>query len=115
MQLRDIPPADWDTFLEDFSRKYQYWPVYVEQSDMRDGLRLKAQTTPLLAVSHDAIADAVTIAVSKSPLGEATHQVVHPVEMMLEEDDEGALRALHLSGPAGRTVLHVPTQGSSIA
>ena len=115
MQLRDIPPADWNSFLEDFSQKYRYWPVYVEQSDIRDGLSFKERAAPLLAISHDATADAITIAVSKAPTGEATHQIVHPVEMMLEEDDEGAVQALHVGGPADRMVLHIPAQGSSIA
>src|SRR5918994_2753935 len=101
MTMRDIPRAEWDTFLDAFTREHRSKPVTVAKSDVRDGLRIAERATPLLDLTHDRAAHRISITVEEPPSGEVTHTVVEPESVAIEESGgagEDPQVAVHVTG-----------------
>jgi hypothetical protein len=110
MLMRDIPRADWDTFLDRFTREHRNRPVTVAKSDLRDGLRIAERATPLLDLTHDRGAHRISITVEEPPSGEVTHSIVEPETVSVEEPgeaDEDPQLAVHLTGGGQHFVVRV--------
>jgi hypothetical protein len=110
MALRDIPRAEWGTFLDRFAREYRARPVTVAKSDLRDGLRIAGRAAPLMAVTHDAAADRISITVGDPPAGEVTHTLVEPESVAIDEPAEAeddAQVAVHFTGGGQHLVLRI--------
>jgi hypothetical protein len=110
MTMRDIPRAEWDTFLDSFAREHRSQPVTVAKSDVRDGLRIAERATPLLDLTHDRAAHRISITVGEPPLGEVTHTVVEPDSVALEEPaetDRDPQVVMHLTGGGQHWVLRL--------
>jgi hypothetical protein len=105
--LHNLPRAEWDAFLDTFTRKHRSKPVTVAKRDVRDGLRIAERATPLLDLMHDRAANRISITVEEPSSGEVTHTVVEPESIAVEEPgetDEDPQVAVHLmgGGPAFR-------------
>jgi hypothetical protein len=88
MTLNDIPRAEWDGFLDLFTREHRSKPVTVAKSDVQDGLRIAERATPLLDLSLDRAAHRISITVQEPPSGEVTHTIVEPESIAVEQPDE---------------------------
>ena len=110
MTMRDIPRAEWDTFLDAFTHEHRTKPVTVAKSDVRDGLRIAERATPLLELTHDRAAHRISITVEEPPSGEVTHTVVEPERVAVEEPAETDVDpevAVHLMGGGQHFVVRL--------
>ena len=108
MVMRQIPRAEWETFLDAFTREHRSRLVTVAKTDVRDGLRIAERATPLLGVAHDRAAHRISITVVDPPSGEVTHTIAEPESVAVEEPaktDENSQLTVHLTGGGQHLVL----------
>lgn len=113
MVMRDIPRAEWETFLDRFTREHRSKPVTVAKTDDGDGLLIAERATPLLEVAHDRAAHRISITVVDPPAGEVTHTVPDPDGVAIAEPtraDEDPQVAVHLTGGGQHLVLTLERQ-----
>jgi hypothetical protein len=104
MAHRDIPRDRWRDELDSFSRQHEGWIVRVEVTGSDGRQRTEARDLPLQGVSADSQdASRVAIMVGQKPAGHVTHEVADPVDIVIEQTDAGAERALRIRAADGST------------
>ena len=102
MSLREIAPAEWATFLEQFSREHRAWRVTVERVDPEGTLAHPTIEGALDAVVPDVTAHRlVGIEIRLQPEGKPALEIQLPKTLRVEETDEGAVRALEIDNERG--------------
>ena len=114
MAIKEIPQADWTTFLEDVSRENESGLVTVEVRG--DGIPQQALFTnmPLLGIAYDSKgsgAGQIDIMVGSDTDNNSSHAVPHPALVKVEETPEGGVQTLLIDGAVGEpiTLVHVLT------
>jgi hypothetical protein len=109
MLMHDVPPEEWDSFLNTFNRQHHREPVTLEKSDVQDGLRVIAYSAPLVRIVHDRAKQLLSITVGDSPPQRVTHTVTHADGIAVEEPehDEDFPLTIHLMGGGQHLVARV--------
>lgn len=110
MAMHDIPRAEWDTFLDRFSRQHRHERVSVAKSDLQEGLRFAERAVPLLAMTHNQTAQRVSVTVGEPPSAEITHTVVQPEGVAIQEPaeaDEDPQVAVHITGGGQHLIVRL--------
>jgi hypothetical protein len=103
---RDIPPGEWVSFLDGFSRQHENWLVTVEES--RDKERLVGITNRRLkGVSMDR-ADGnqrAYIEVGEKPDEHSVHIVENPTRIRFKQTPSGEHQGLEIASADGTTTI----------
>jgi hypothetical protein len=102
-----IPRKEWVSFFKSFSRQHEGWRVTLEAIDYDTGALIEAREMALEGVSAELDGDGrIEIMVGERADEHVTHIIERPVEVRLEETDEGAHHALDIESETGsRTLL----------
>ena len=98
MSVREIPIADWDAFLERFSREHRAWLASVERAHPDAPSHAEVVERALRAIEADALTGI------EIRFQEATVRVEAPKTLRVDETDEGAARGLEIEDWSGERV-----------
>jgi hypothetical protein len=114
MSIREIPPGEWQVFLEEFSRQHRAWLTSVDRLGPGTDRHTEVLDRPLGWVTTDKVDRGIVgIQISfqqDSPASDAVH-VDAPTRLRVEETPEGLTRALVIEDEHGertRVRLRVP-------
>jgi Family of unknown function (DUF5335) len=98
MSTQEIPNAEWNTFLDNFSRQHEGWLATLEVLGLDIGAQQEARDLPLEGITATTDDQSPTIAISlgKGPDNHVTHAITEPTRVWLEETPEGAAAALEI-------------------
>ena len=108
MQTKQIPKNEWQLFLDRFSRQYQGWLVNLEIFSSEIGAQVQEVGLALggLTDESDAVkGNTISIMLGATPDSHITHCINVPLEVSLEQTDEGADAALSIKSADGTTAL----------
>jgi hypothetical protein len=96
MATKEIPPQQWESFFDMFSRKHQGWRVTVEVLGDEIGAELEAKEMPLEGITADTKDKnhAISIILREKGAGHLTHIVSEPRYVRLKQAQDGADEAL---------------------
>src|SRR5690349_8403585 len=103
MPNRQIPPNEWASFLNHFSREHEGWLIslaIVSNSHPSVSFRDK----PLRSISVDASSGNILVAAGSGIHDHITHTVYRPICLSMDES-AGAHRGLHILSDDGDTVV----------
>ena len=104
MGSREIPREQWRQELDSFSRQHEGWIVRVDVTGADGKTRTEAHDLPLQGVSADSPrTSGVAIIVGQDPDDHVTHEVADPVGIAIDQNDQGAERALTIRASDGST------------
>jgi uncharacterized protein DUF5335 len=108
MQTKQIPKSEWPEFLSSFSREHEGWLVQLEIFGPDIGAQI-VETGLVLAGLTDERGEGegntITINAGKAPDDHITHSIIDPIEISVEQTDEGADAALSIKSADGTTAL----------
>jgi len=98
MRTVTIPRADWRETLDQFSVTHDGWRVSLELLDQTIGAQPEIDDLPLRGVTAELTdrASTITIAAEKKNREQITHTIHTPIDVRLEQNDEGADQALEI-------------------
>ena len=108
MQTKQIPKSEWPAFLDRFSRQHEGWLVKLEIFNPDLGAQIAETGLALegLTDEWDEIkGNTIMIMAGNEPDDHITHSISHPIEVSLEQTDEGADAALSIKSAGGTTAL----------
>ena len=108
MKTKEGPKDEWPEFFDRFSRQYEGWLVTLEILAADIGAQVEEQNLAFEGIVHewDAIqGNEIMIMVGAKPDNHITHSISHPVQVSLEQTDEGADAALAIKSAGGTTAL----------
>lgn len=108
MKTREIPKEEWGIFFESFSRQHEGWLVTLEILDTEIGAQLEER-----GLAFEGIVDELDetqghklmIMAGPTPDDHVTHSISEPVQVSLEQTDDGADAALAIKSLDGTTAL----------
>jgi hypothetical protein len=98
MSKQAIPLAQWDEFLQSFSRKHQGWLVTIQTHDVQTGETTATRFMPLKAIRLD-LEDEKNPRINVTVLAdqkELTHILFRPSDLTLELSAEGNEQAVRI-------------------
>jgi hypothetical protein len=98
MSLREIPVAQWDPFLDRFSREHRAWLVRVERAHPGAPPHLEAPECALRAIEADAVTGI------EIQCQDGTVRVDAPKVLRVDETERGAARGLEIEDWSGERV-----------
>jgi hypothetical protein len=111
MDTRTIPPDQWATFFDQFSRLHQGKPVRVQSLGRDEGVQATVREAPLLGITQECrggtAADARKIWImTGDPSGaHASHAIERPSCVRVAEWNDGYSAALDITSADGSAVL----------
>ena len=109
MQTQEIPPQEWNSFFDSFSRQHEGWLATLEVLGSDLGAQEEAHDLPFEGVSVASEADkskSIAINMGKTPEDHINHTITKPQHVWLEKTDDGADAALEIeSVDEARTLL----------
>lgn len=108
MKTKEIPRDEWREFFDRFSRQYEGWLVTLEILAADIGAQVEERNLAFEGIVHewDEIqGNEIMIMVGPRPDDHITHSISHPVQVSLEQTDEGADAALAIKSADGTTAL----------
>lgn len=99
MSTQEIPRAEWNTFLDSFSRQHEGWLATLEVLATDIGAQQEAKDLPfegITATSRDRTPETIAITLGKTPEVHVTHTITGPTRVWLEQTSEGANAALEI-------------------
>lgn len=109
MPYRQIPRADWVSFLDGFSRSHAGWLATVEVVSERAPAAVEARQLPLEGIVADVKGrrdHRISILLGQSGQTRVTHAVLDPKTLRFERTSDGSDRGLELvAGDGSKTIL----------
>jgi pimeloyl-ACP methyl ester carboxylesterase len=103
---REIPRAEWVSFLERFSREHRAWLVRIERRRPGADRQIEAETLerPLRAVTAETAGGTAAIEITLQEQPETAHaiRVDAPLRLRVDETPEGATRTLEIEDGQGQ-------------
>ena len=98
MRTVTIPRADWREKLDQFSLTHDGWRVSLELLDQQIGAQPEIDDLPLRGVTAEVRGrdSTITIAAEARNKAQITHVIHKPVDVRLEQNDDGADLALEI-------------------
>jgi hypothetical protein len=95
LRTRQIPRHRWREELESLSASHEGWLVRVAVTLPSGEVHIEARDIPLRRVSaEDNGRGAVAVDVGPDAAAHVTHEVVQPIELLMEETDSAAVASL---------------------
>ena len=104
MSLREIPRAEWQAFLDQFSREHRAWLASVDRTDAAAGSHVEVRDRPLGSVTaYTAARRIVGIQIQFQHDSQASHAVLvdAPARLRVDETADGGTRALEIEDERG--------------
>jgi hypothetical protein len=98
MSVREIPVAQWDPFLDEFSREHRAWLASVERAHPGAPAHLEVGERALRSIETDAVTGI------EIRFQDGTVRVEAPKTLRVDETDEGAARGLEIEDWSGERV-----------
>lgn len=108
MQTKNIPQSEWTQFLDNFSRKHEGWLTTLEIFGQDIGAQIEGRELTFEGITDrwDEIeGNSIIIMTGTKPNDHIKHNISHPVEVSLEQTDEGADVALAIKSADASTAL----------
>ena len=108
MKTREIPRDEWSAFFDGFSRRHEGWIASLEVFGPDTGAQTEERALPLKGVTAElgeGDGDSIQIMFGAGPDDHVTHSITRPVEVSLEQTEEGADEALAIKSADGVTAL----------
>ena len=108
MQTKEIQPNEWRQFFDDFSRKHQGMPVDIEILGTEIGAQTQEKGLTLEGISverNEESGQRIMIMAGASADDHISHSINHPVQVTIEQSDDGADVAVAIEEADGPTAL----------
>ena len=108
MKTKEIPKKEWREFFDSFSRKHEGWLATLEIFSSEIGAQVEERELAFEGIvdEWDEIqGNEILIMVGAKPDDHITHSISRPIEVSLEQTDEGADAALAIKSADGTTAL----------
>ena len=108
MKTKEIPREEWREFFDGFSRQYEGWLVTLEVLGAEIGAQIEEKELAFEGIVDEwdeVQGNAILMMVGAKPDDHITHSISHPVEVSVEQTDEGAVAALAVKSADGNTTL----------
>jgi hypothetical protein len=108
MQTEEIPPAQWPTFLKDFSRVHLGHQVRLWVYAPVGGLRREAVDLPLVGIDTDRSTpggERMDVIVGDSPRAHVAHRVRRPCALRVATRDGGMEMSLQIDSEDGSSTF----------
>lgn len=108
MKTKKIPRQEWRPFFDSFSRQHEAWLVTLEILAADIGAQVQQRDLAFEGIvgEWDEIqGNQIAIMMGGKPDDHITHRIGHPIEVSLEQTDEGADAALAIKSADGVTAL----------
>jgi hypothetical protein len=102
---RQIPPDEWVSFLDSFSRQHQGWLVTLEVIGPEIGAQTQASELPLEGISGSTKPKTISISIGGGTSKHLTHTVSAPTQLWLRQTPQGADEALEIESTDGVKTL----------
>ena len=107
-----VPREDWVSFFNSFSRQHEGWLVTLEALDYETGALVEARDMTLEGVAAELNGDdRIEIMIGEKAEKHVTHSIARPVQVRLEETDQGAHYALDIESETGSRTLLILRSG----
>jgi hypothetical protein len=108
MKTKEIPRNDWPEFFDSFSRQHEGWLATLEVLGSEIGAQVEEHDLKFTGIvdEWDEIhGNQIVIMVGAKPQDHISHSINRPVQVLLEQTDEGADVALSIKSADGNTAL----------
>ena len=108
MRTKEISRSEWPEFFDSFSRQHEGWLVTLEVLGTDIGAQVEGRELAFegILVEWDEVhGDQIAIILGAEPDDHVTHNISRPVQVSLEQTDEGADAALAIKSTDGITAL----------
>ena len=108
MQTKQIARNEWPSFFDGFSRQHQGWLVTLEVFSPDIGDQIEERELALEGITAELTndeKDRIEIMIGVQPDDHVTHTIANPIEVSLEQTDEGADEVLAIKGTDEATTL----------
>jgi hypothetical protein len=108
MQTKQVPKSEWAGFLDTFSREHEGWLVKLEIFGPEIGAQVAETGLSLEGVTNEwdeVSANTIVINAGCAPDDHIAHSISRPIEVSLQQTDEGADTALSIKSADGTTAL----------
>ena len=108
MRTQEIPKNEWTGFFDSFSRKHEGWLVKLEIFGPEIGAQVEERELALEGITDEwdeREGNTIMIMTGVKPDDHITHSITHPIQISLEQTDEGADAALAIKSEDGITTL----------
>jgi hypothetical protein len=108
MKTKEIPKNEWTGFFDSFSRKHEGWLVNLEIFGPEIGSQVEERELALDGITDEwdeTEGNTIMIMTGVKPDDHITHSISHPIQVSLEQTDEGADAALAIKSGDGVTTL----------
>lgn len=108
MKTREIPKDEWMTFFDGFSRQHEGWIASLEVFGPDTGAQTEERALLLKGITaelRDGDGDSIQIMFGAEPDAHVTHSITRPLEVSLEQTEEGADAALAIKAADGVMTL----------
>jgi hypothetical protein len=108
MKTVEITRDNWSAFCESFSKQHEGWRVTLEVFGPEIGNQVEERDLALegIAAEIDGVEkDRIEIMIGARPDDHITHTVARPMQISVEQTDEGADLALAIKAADGATTL----------
>jgi Family of unknown function (DUF5335) len=108
MKTKKIPKSEWPEFFDSFSRQHEGWLATLEILAIDIGAQVQERELAFEGIvdeSNEALGNQIIIMMGVKPDDHITHTVAGPIDVSLEQTDEGADVALAIKSVDGVTAL----------
>ena len=105
MKTKEIPKGEWREFFDRFSRQHEGWLATLEILGAEIGAQVEERELAFEGIADEIQGNEIMIMVGPTPDDHVTHSISHPVQVSLEQTDEGADAALAIKSSDGITAL----------
>ena len=108
MQTKEIQQTEWPAFFDNFSRRHKGSLVNLEIFGSEIGDQIEGRELSLEGITAERDKEEGTllaIMVGAKPDDHITHRIARPIQVSLEQTDEGVAAALAIKATDGTTAL----------
>ena len=108
MKTREISRSEWPEFFESFNRQHEGWLVTLEVLGSQIGAQLEGCELAFEGIVFEwdeGKGDGIAIMIGVEPDDHITHSISRPIQLSLEQTDEGADVALAIKSADGVMAL----------
>ncbi len=108
MITQQIPKNEWPKFFDTFSRKHEGWLVNLQILGPEIGAQVEGRELALEGITYEnegSSRDMIIFLLGREPDDHLAHVINRPIEVNLEQTDEGADAVLAINAADGTTAL----------
>ena len=108
MQTKEIQRSEWPAFFDSFSRQHEGWLVNLEIFGLEIGDQVEGRELALEGISaewDEGEGYLLAIMMGAKPDDHITHRIARPIQVSLEQTDDGVDTALAIRAADGTTTL----------